>query len=120
MKDKILNVLLAGNNYHVVGGSDRVLLETEKLLISNGNTVIPFAAVREKNFNSTWSKYFPTAIDTADASILDIPRFLYSRNASQNLNLLLSEIPIDIAHLHIYNGGLTTSILNPLIKRGYQ
>jgi glycosyltransferase involved in cell wall biosynthesis len=45
-----------------------------------------------------------------------MPRKLYSREAAKKLNELLESFKPDIAHLHLYKGGLTASIL-PVLKR---
>ncbi len=112
---KILNV---GHNYHVSGGSDRVLIETGKLLTSNGHTVIPFCAKSEKNENSKYSRFFPQSIDFNNINIKSLLSFFYNFDAKKSLELLVrSEEPsIDIAHLHIYYGKLTTAILHTLKK----
>jgi len=110
---KILNV---GHNYHVSGGSDRVLIETGELLANNGHTVIPFCAQNKKNFNSAYSNFFPRSIDFDKISIRSLLSFFYNFEAKSSLNSLLESqsLAIDIAHLHIYYGKLTTSVLHSL------
>lgn len=108
---RILNV---GHNYFVHGGSDRVLLETEKLLADNGHTVIPFCASNKLNNKSEYSHYFPKAPDPNRSNIFDFPSYFYNFNAKDKIKTLLKHESFDIAHLHIYYGKITTSILNQL------
>lgn len=112
---KILNV---GHNYHVAGGSDRVLIETGELLTDNGHTVIPFCAQNEKNLDSAYSRFFPRSIDFNKINIRSLLSFFYNFEAKSFLISLLKsqDSSIDIAHLHIYYGKLTTSVLHALKK----
>lgn len=113
-----MNVLCAGHYYHVKGGSDRYMVEMAELLEVNGNTVLPFAVQDENNLESRFSEYFPVATNTVSPALRDIIRYNYSVSANRSLRELLRKNPVEIAHLHIYYGQLTTSILNPLRKLG--
>jgi len=91
----------------------------EELLESHGHSVIPFAAHSENNRPTPWAEYFPTGVDTKNPEIGDIKRFVYSVEARNNMERLLEEAPkIDLAHLHIYYGQLSASILEPLKRAG--
>ena len=117
--DERLRMLNMGHYYHVKGGSDRCMIELGRMLEADGHTVIPFASQHPKNQESRWSAYFPAGVDTQNANLADVPRFLYSVEARDNLKRLIHEAsPIDIAHLHIYYGQLTASILDPLKEAG--
>jgi len=108
---KILNV---GHNYFVAGGSDRVFMETQTLLQSYGHDVVPFCAKSDRNMLSDFSTYFPSAIDTGKLFQLNSLSFFYNFDAYAKLSSLLDAYDIDIAHLHIYYGKLTPSILKAL------
>lgn len=110
----ILNV--SHNNY-IAGGSDRVFLETANLLREHGHRVVPFCASSAKNLTSSYADYFPQSINTDRPKAADIWRFIYSSAARSSLESLLNNVPIDLAHLHIYYGKLTASILKPLKDR---
>lgn len=112
---KILNI---GHNYYVSGGSDRVLIETEKLLMEYGHEVIPFCAKSFKNEKNKYDIFFPKAIDLKNFSVKDIPSFFYNFDAKVKLEDLINYCGgnISIAHLHIYYGKLTPSILGVLKK----
>lgn len=111
-----LRILNIGQNYRVIGGADRYYFNLEKLLTSRGHTVIPFAARNSENLPSPWSEYFPNAIDFDNPRVWEIGKFFYSRDALKRLEKLIAESRPDIAHLHIYYGKLTSSILG-VIKR---
>lgn len=108
---RILNV---GQNYRIVGGAERYQLSLESLLESCGVEVVPFAASHPENLESNWSNYFPRAVDFQRPRAVDLMRYVYSPDARQKMTRLLSENTVDLAHLHIYYGQLTGSILSPL------
>ena len=113
-----MNILNVGHHNYIKGGSDRYMLELEALLRRNKHSVVPFATQDSQNLPSEWSKYFPPGIDTQSPGVRDAIRFLYSTPARRNLRQLLTKTRIDLAHLHIYYGQLTSSILEPLVRAG--
>lgn len=113
-----LIILNAGQNYQLRGGSERYQFLLSELLQKNGHRVIPFAANHPKNQPTQWSEYFPQGVNFEHPSEADLIRFIYSKPASKAIKRLLKDIPIDIAHLHIYYGQLTASILTPLQQAG--
>ena len=108
---KILNV---GSNYRVAGGADRYALGLEELLEEHGHAVLPFAARHPENREAATSGYFPPGIDPDAPSPRDVGRFVYSAPARTGLARLLADREPDLAHLHVYYGQLTASILRPL------
>ena len=112
---KILQI----NNYHFLkGGSETVYLNTGKLLESKGHDVIYFSTLNEKNIPYGINDYFVNSGNPINGGllkkILNFPSFLYNRSAYRNLNRLLVNEKPDIAHLHIFYGGLTSAILKAL------
>lgn len=116
--DLSLTVLNVSQNYHVRGGSDRYFFVMGELLEKHGHRVIPFAAKQEQDEETPWSEYFPEGIKFQSPSPLDLGRFIYSRRAAHSIDRLLLDHPVDIAHLQIYYGQLTASILGPLRQAG--
>jgi glycosyltransferase involved in cell wall biosynthesis len=111
-----MRILNTGHHYHVRGGSDRAMLRLGELLEANGHTAVPFASQHEDNRPSAWDEYFPPGVDTEDPSPGDAARFVYSPEARRQMARLLEDGgPFDLAHLHIYYGQLTASILKPLV-----
>lgn len=111
-------VLNASQNYFVRGGSDRYFFVLAELLRQHGHRVIPLSARQPKDEPTEWSRYFPPSVDFQKPSARDVARFLYSRPAKKAIRRLLAEQDIDLAHLHIYYGQLTGSILAPLYQAG--
>lgn len=109
------------NNYHYVrGGSDRVYFETSKILEKNGHEVLFFSVKDKESENHYCDKYFVKPFDYENTSFLKkiklATRFIYNKEAKENLELLIQNEKPDIAHLHIFYGHLTSSIL-PVLKK---
>jgi glycosyltransferase involved in cell wall biosynthesis len=113
--DTRLNVLNVSQNHFVKGGSDRYFLSLGDLLSQQGDSVVPFCAKSEKDEPSKWASYFPSGADFESPTVLDVLKYHYSAAARSSLRKLVSLNQFDIAHLHIYYGKLTSSIL-PVLK----
>jgi len=111
----ILNV---SHNYFVAGGSDRYFIDHCSLLRQHGHAVIPFCAEDSRNRSTVFARYFPPSSDSANPRIVDLYRHIYSGPARKAVTTLLNQEHVDLAHLHIYYGKLTASILKPLRQRG--
>lgn len=99
-----------------------VYLNTGDLLQKNGHDISYFSTRSAQNEQTDFSKYFIEDIDALKLSFvkqtINAPRKLYSLEAKRNLNkLIITERP-DIAHIHLYKGGLTASIL-PVLRRNH-
>jgi glycosyltransferase involved in cell wall biosynthesis len=108
-------VLQVSNNHFVAGGSDRYYMELSQALKAQGIDVVPFAPADERNDGSNWSDFFPEAPRADVPRVRDVFRFLYSTAARDSLRRLLQQANIDLAHLHIYYGRITASII-PVLK----
>ena len=109
------------NNYHYMkGGVESVYLNTISLLEKKGHEVIPFSVLDDNNLSSQWSVYFPKQPDYNSKNLLkkirSIPLFFYSRDSKIKLTKLIKDEQPDIAHLHIFYGRITSSILKVLKK----
>lgn len=112
------SVLHISHNHHVAGGSDRYFMELGDVLSANGHRVIPFCARHPENLESPYQSYFPASINTENPSVADAVRFVYSSEARRSISALLDRETVELAHLHIYYGKLTSSILGPLKSQG--
>ncbi|WP_162141092.1 glycosyltransferase family 4 protein [Martelella mediterranea] len=93
-------------------------INTGELLESAGHDVSYFSAKSDKDLDCKDSEYFCDAIDTKNAGISDVKRFLFNEDARNMLDSMMGKRKrVDIAHLHIYYGRLTSSILKPLKTR---
>ncbi|MDH5547877.1 MAG: glycosyltransferase family 4 protein [Gammaproteobacteria bacterium] len=112
-----MNVLVVGQNYRIVGGSDRYLVELCELLKKNGHNPIPFVAEHEQNLKTKYEKYFPKRVNFENPRIRDVVNYCYSFSARTSINRLLRDEKIDIVHLNIYYGQLTSSIIREVKSR---
>lgn len=112
---KLLNI---GSNYRVAGGADRYALGLERVLEERGHAVLPFAARHRENREAETSGYFPPGVDADTPSPRQVGRFVYSSPARDGITSLIAEREPDLAHLHVYYGQLTSSILAPLRESG--
>jgi glycosyltransferase involved in cell wall biosynthesis len=115
---KILQI----NKYHYIrGGSDSVYFNSGKLLAEKGHEVVNFAMQFDENVTCTEEKYFAENKDFSTQplkkNIANLPSFFYNKNAEKNLLRLIETEKPDIAHLHIFYGSLTSSILKILKEK---
>ncbi|MED5610871.1 glycosyltransferase family 4 protein [Pseudomonas sp. JH-2] len=108
---------MAGQNYHITGGSDRVLLDEISLLNSMGHYAIPFAASNPKNLPSEFEAFFPSDVNLKNPSIKDVARYIYNPQARRELSKLLHHFNPDLVHCHIYYGKLSASIISEIKRR---
>lgn len=113
---KILQI----NNLHFrKGGADVVYLNTGKLLEENNHKVLYFSSKNIQNERSNFDKYFVSSKNFIEYSFLNkittFSNFFYSFETIKKLKRLINDHKPDIAHLHLYKGNLTTSIL-PVLK----
>jgi glycosyltransferase involved in cell wall biosynthesis len=116
-----MKILLINRFHNQKGGADVVYFDTARLLEQNGHEVFFFSANHHDNESYNLAGYFPTYRDyrrlSLGCKIKAIPSFIYNREAQRNLLNLIDEIKPDVAHIHLFLGGLTTSILKALKKR---
>lgn len=111
-----LRVLQINNYGYVRGGSDRYFLDLSALLERNGHQLSYLVSESDKNVID--SKYQVEGFDVESPSLFDIPSFIYSWDAKCKLRRLIEDVQPDIAHLHIYYGQITSSILGLLKEYG--
>lgn len=115
-----MKILLINNYHYIRGGSESVYLNTGKMLEKMGHEVVYFSTQSECNGSYGKNEFFIQKINFIEKSfigkILGLPEFIYSNSAYTNLTKLINREKPDIAHLHIFYGGLTSSILSVLKK----
>jgi glycosyltransferase involved in cell wall biosynthesis len=116
-----MKILQINSCHYRRGGADVVYLNTGELLKQKGQEVFFFSMADEKNLPNAYADYFPKSTDARNLSTLQkirlAPTFIYNREASDKLSLLLDEIKPDIAHIHLFLGKLSSSILKVLRKK---
>ncbi|MCF6157499.1 MAG: glycosyltransferase [wastewater metagenome] len=111
--------ILQINNYHYLrGGSERVYLETSELLEKNGHKVIHFSVNDKDSLESPYKDYFIEPVHYLKNNLFhklkNTGKFIYSFDAEKRLKRLIQNERPDIAHLHIFYGRLTSSVLRVL------
>lgn len=122
---KPLKILVVNWTWYRFAGEWTYIENLKSLYESYGHDVIPFSMKSPKNLDTKgFDKYFVGFIDYRELNknknisngLKAISRTIYSQEAKKNLNQLLSNHKIDIAHLHDINHYITPSIL-PLLKK---
>lgn len=113
-----MKILLINNQHYRKGGAHTVYFNTGELLQRHGHEVFYFAMKDENTLPYEYDEYFPKAIDYRELSFLQKTRatksFIYNKEAYQKLNEYIKLIKPDVAHVHLFMGGLTVSILEAL------
>lgn len=108
-----MKIAMAGQNYFVRGGSDKVLIETEKMLRAYGHEVAPFCGADKNNHENEWLKFFPKKeVSISSPRLGDVVRYVYNFDAKKAVRRFIKEFGPDVFHCHIYYGKLSSSILS--------
>ena len=114
-----MDILIANKFFHLKGGAEQNVFDERRALIEGGHDVLDFAMKDERNEKSEYIRYFTENIsyDNILKSIWKLKNGVnpvYSWNAKHQMEKLLRENNVDVAHLHNIYHQLTTSILEPL------
>lgn len=113
-----MRVLLINNQHYPKGGAHVVYFNTAELLKKNGHDVFFFSTKDDKTLPYEYSDYFPKSKDYRNLSIISklksIKSFIYNKEAYQKINEYIKVIKPDVAHVHLFMGGLTVSVLRAL------
>ena len=113
-----MKILLVNNYHYLKGGSEKVYFNMGKLLKDKGHEVVYFSVADKNVAFSHSTRYFIKPVELNNASffkkVLSARKFIYSFEAKECLEKLIKERKPDIAHLHIFYGRLTSSILSVL------
>lgn len=115
-----MRILQINKHHYIKGGADRVYLNTINLLEENHHEVIHFSTSSQDNSESNYSDFFVPYFDNRKATftrkIVNAGNYLSNKAAYKNLNRLISTFRPEIAHLHLFYGGLSNSVLRSLRK----
>lgn len=113
-----MKILLINNQHYHKGGAHTVYFNTGELLQKYGHEVFYFAMKDEHTLPYEYDEYFPKAIDYRElfftSKIKAAKSFIYNREAYKKLTEYIKLIKPDVAHVHLFMGGLTVSILEAL------
>lgn len=110
-----MKVLLINNQHSRMGGAHSVYFNTGNILSQNGVEVIYFAMHSECEEVYTNSNDFCKEVRRKSILKYSI-NYFYNRDARKKLENLLKRERPDIAHIHLFYGCLSSSILKALKK----
>ncbi len=121
-----MRILMVQTFFYYRGGDSTYMLNLSRLLEEKGHEVIHFAMRHPQNLPSPYEKYFASEIDfpallgerSPRAALKVLTRSIYSGEARRKIGILIADTKPDIAHFHNVHGHLTTSIMQPLCRRG--
>lgn len=101
-----------------MGGAHVVYFNTAELLKEYGHEVFFFALKDENALPIEYGEYFPSSTNYRKLSFFSkinaVKKFVYNKEAYNKLNDYIKIIKPDVAHIHLFMGGLTSSILDVL------
>ncbi|MCC5647821.1 glycosyltransferase [Nostoc sp. CHAB 5824] len=103
-----IKVLMISNQAHALGGAHAAFRRTADLLRRNGVDVRQFSLDDVVSQNEISKR----------PGIGDIGSYLFNRSAAARIRSQLTEFAPDIAHIHLFVGGLSSSILLELARAG--
>lgn len=110
-----MKILLINNFHYRKGGSETVYFNTADILQQHGHKVIFFSCVDEKNAPCLQQDFFIRPNNRV-SKLKGAIRYFYNMEAKRSIEkLILAEKP-DIAHIHLFWGGISPSVLNVLHK----
>ena len=110
-----MKILLINNFHYRKGGSETVYFNTADILQQHGHEVIFFSCVDEKNEPCRQQDFFIKPNNKL-SKLKGAIRYFYNTEAKRKIEkLILAEKP-DIAHIHLFWGGISPSVLNVLHK----
>ncbi|MFK5895095.1 MAG: glycosyltransferase, partial [Pseudomonadota bacterium] len=116
-----MNILSINKFFWKKGGSEAVFFSEKEILEKHGHHVIPFSMQNKNNLTSAYSKYFVDEVNYTGGNSVDklkaAFKIIYSFDAKNKIQSLLSEHKIDIAHFHIFQHQISPSVFAPLKKR---
>jgi glycosyltransferase involved in cell wall biosynthesis len=116
-----MKILQINSCHYRRGGADVVYLNTGELLKAKGHEVSYFSMKYEQNLPDENAALFAETTDQRNASfasrIKSVPKFIYNRDARDKLSALLDKKRPDVAHIHLFLGKLSSSILQSLKEK---
>ncbi len=112
-----MKVLLINNFHYRKGGSETVYFNTADILLKHGHEVIFFSTTDQRNIDCGQKEYFVRQNKDVSA-IRGALNYFYNTEAKRNLAKLIEREKPDIAHVHLFWGGISPSIFGVLKRYG--
>lgn len=109
-----MKVLQINNCHWLRGGSEAVYYNTASLLKEYGHEVVFMSLYDKRNIHTTEPEYFVEN----KSGIKKIKNYFSNKEAARILEELIIKEKPDIAHAHLFWGGISPSIFNVLKKHG--
>jgi len=115
-----MKILLVNKFYYRRGGDCIYTLNLEELLYRNGHEVAVFAMDYPDNFNTKWSKYFPSEVKFRPGlGIIEaLMRPFGTSEVKRKFNAILDDFNPDIVHLNNIHSQLSPIIAEISHQRG--
>ena len=114
-------ILSVNKFYWKKGGSESVFFGEKNMLELSGHSVIPFSMQGNQNEQTPYSEYFVNEVDYSRPGIknrlLSASKIIYSFDAKNKMQKLLSNYSPDLAHFHIFQHQISPSVFGPLRKK---
>jgi glycosyltransferase involved in cell wall biosynthesis len=115
-----MNILQINSCHYLRGGSETVYFNTSQLLKDHGHNVAFFSSADDRNVENDFEQFFVPYENIRNLSLIRkakrIPSYLYNRVAVKKLEQLLEVFKPDVAHVHLFYGVLSVSVLKTLRK----
>jgi len=115
-----MNILQINTCHYPRGGSETVYFNTSQILTEHGHKVAFFSSKNHANLETEFERFFIPFVNIRELSTIDkvkqISDYLYNKVTIRNLELLLNYFKPDIAHVHLFYGVLSVSVLKTLKK----
>ena len=112
------------NNYHYLrGGSERVYLDTGRILKESGHDVFYFSVAHPQNEDCVTSSYFGSSVEfwekqTPGQRARTAVQILYSAENNRRVGKMVRDFGIELAHAHNIYGRVCPSVLAVLQRQG--
>lgn len=110
-----MKILLINNFHYRKGGSETVYFNTAEVLRKAGHEVIFFSREENKNLPCEQSEYF-IPVNRSVSKLRGAVNYFYNREAKKQLEKLIEKEHPDLAHVHLFWGGISPSIFGVLRK----
>lgn len=107
-----MKILLINNFHYIKGGSEAVYFNMARMFVRMGHEVVFFSCTSDRNLDGA-NEYFVKPNSEVN-KLVGAMRYIYNGSAARALDRLLTEHKPDIAHIHLFWGGLSSSILGVL------
>lgn len=115
-----MKILLINNFHYRFGGASAAYLNTAQLLKNAGHEVVFFSILDPNNIESQSSEYFLDRKIEVNSNglknMFNLFSYFYNTQAAKNIKSLIKQKKPDIAHIHLFYGGITSSIL-PVLRK---